>query len=62
MAKTKEEIEKILAEDREKSKGVVLDINETEATYQEVSKIKPAELPWWAQAHLHAYGIKLNLK
>lgn len=60
MARTDQEIEKILAEHREKSKGVVLDINGNEATYQEASELKPPELPAWAQLHLRAYGIKVK--
>lgn len=60
MARTEEEIEKVLAEHAEQSKGVALDIQGTEASYQQGSQIKSPEIPWWAIAHLHAYGIEIK--
>jgi hypothetical protein len=54
MARTQEEIEELLAEYREKSKDVAVDVNEKGLRYQENSEIKPARLPWWFVAHIKA--------
>lgn len=60
MARSDTEIEKILQEHAEKSKGVALDINGDQATYQESSQIKSPEIPWWARLHLRAYGVNVK--